>query len=117
MGLPIYYSLFLGSFRLVDFEPLILLDLLESESQLRVRHQDVLNEVPDFIGEVAGELVTCREDLLVETLGVLIFKGEVATDQTEEHHASTPDIGFRSIVLKAFNKFWSRIAGRSTSCQ
>lgn len=52
------------------FEPGVRHDLFKPVAQLRVRHQDVLDQALNLLAEVASELVARIQDLLVEALGV-----------------------------------------------
>ena len=47
------------------FEPRIRRDLFQAVAKLRVRHQNILYEVLNFLAQETGELVASVEDLLV----------------------------------------------------
>ena len=91
------------------FEPRVRRDLLEAVTQLRVRYQNVFDKVLDFLAEEAGELVAGVEDLLVETLRVRVFEGQVAINHREENDTRTPEVSVRSEVLEAFYQLWCSI--------
>lgn len=100
---------------LVYGKPLVLFDLLDAETKLWVWHEHVQDQVFDFLGEEGWQLEVRFQDLLVERLGVLIFKGQVATGFRIENDACTPQVGFRTYVFFAFNEFRSCIARGATS--
>lgn len=59
---------------LVDFEPFVLLYLFDPVAQVWVRHQNVKNQVLHVFREGMRQLEVSFQDLLVETLSVLVLE-------------------------------------------
>lgn len=49
--------------------------LLETVTKLRIWHQDVIDQTLDFVTQVASELVSGIQNLLVQALCVRVFEG------------------------------------------
>jgi hypothetical protein len=56
------------------------------------------------------------QDLLVQTLGVVIFKRKKATEHSVEDHSTRPEVGFDPCILVAFDQLRSGVTGRATCC-
>lgn len=95
---------------LINIIPLVLFYLLQAISQCWLGNQDMLDEVLDFIAQIAGELVVGRKNLLIKALCVLVFEGKMAADQAVEDNSSAPNVCFGTDVLQSFDEFGSSIA-------
>ena len=62
------------NWRLIDVEPLMLLDLFDAVAQVGVRHENVEYQVLHVFGKRVRQLEVCFQDLLVETLSVLVLE-------------------------------------------
>ena len=74
--------------------------LLETVAQLWVRHQDVVDQTLDLVAQVACELVSSIQNLLVQALRVRVLKGKVTTDHREKYDTCTPEISLWTNVLQ-----------------
>ena len=114
--LLVFVEVFDGLGWLVGVEPGVLLDLLDAISESWFRHQDVVDQVFDLVREVAGVLLVSVQDLLVQALSVLVFEGQMAANQAEQHHACTPDVCLWAHVFQALDQLRGSVARGTTGC-
>mmetsp|Transcript_20841 Transcript_20841/g.32150 ORF Transcript_20841/g.32150 Transcript_20841/m.32150 type:complete len:218 (-) Transcript_20841:533-1186(-) len=89
--------------------------LLERESLLGVRIQNLLDEVLAGLGNVAGERILAVQYFLVELVRVRVFEGQVPTEHRVEDHSARPDINLEPVVLLTGDHFRRCIARTATS--
>jgi len=102
--------------RLVGLVPGVLFDLRRCQPLVRVRLQNLINEVDALWGEPFGHLKLAAQDLLVQLGSRLVFEGQVARDHGEQNDTAGPDVHARAIVLQAVDHFRRRVTGRSARC-
>ena len=81
--------------------PLGLLELGDGVPGVWVDVEDVPEHVLGVGGEHLGLLVLAAHDLLVEFVGVLVLKGEVAAEHGVEDDAAGPDVDAGALVAPA----------------
>jgi hypothetical protein len=89
-------------------------DILNSESSLGVRIQNLGNEVFTLGRQKLRHLVVCAHYLLVEVGSLRILKGQVASHHCVENNPRGPNICLETIVAFSCYHFWRSIAGRAT---
>ena len=76
--------------------------------------QNQVYQVFCVVRQKTGHFVVCLQNLLVQLLGVLIFKRQVAADHCVEDHTWRPNISSKPQVLLSLDHFWSCKAGTTT---
>ncbi len=61
-------------------KPLVLLDLLQTVSEVRVGDQHVIDQIPRLFGEASRKLVICLQYFLIKGLCILVFKGQITRE-------------------------------------
>ena len=73
-------------------------DLRDPYTSLRVRIQDLLDDVFALGGEELGHLVISGHDLLVEVGRFRVFKGQIACNHGVEDDSTGPDISLEAVI-------------------
>jgi hypothetical protein len=73
----------------------VLLYLLDPVAQIRIRDKDVIDQVSGLSRDVLLRVVIVGfQDLLVESLGVLVLERQVTSQRGKQHDPCTPQICF-----------------------
>lgn len=103
------FGLFLG-----QVVPLAVLNLWNFETGLGVDIQYLFHEVFGIGRDEFRDLELPRKDLLVESVSILVFEGQIATEQSVHNYSAGPDINIETVVMLASDHLGGGIARRPT---
>lgn len=91
-------------------------DVLDSNTRLGVRVQDLLNEVLALRREELGHLVIGSHNLLVQIRCLGVLEGEVASDHGVENDTTRPNVRLQTVISLPGDHLGRCIAWRATRC-
>lgn len=98
---------------LIELEPRMAFDLRDRVPRFRIDVQDPSNQVARFMRYKGGNRVLSLNYLLVQDLGVIVVKGEIPTEQSEENHPRGPNVHGKSLIFESFDHLRSSVARRA----
>ena len=95
----------------------MLLNLLDSVAQIGIRDEDMIDQVSGLPRYVLLRIVIISfQDLLVESLGVLVLERQITSQRGKQNDPCTPQICFLTDVLETPDKFGCCITRGATGC-
>lgn len=94
--------------------PWVVSDVFDCESFRRVWVQDWLDQILSLFTQKTWKFVISFQNLLVQFLRILIFKGQISANHGIQYDSWAPYISAKSKISFSFDHFWSSIARTST---
>ena len=89
----------------------MLFDLGRCQSLIRVRLQDLVDQVDTLGGQSLRHLELATQDFLVELGCGFVFEGQVAGHHSKKDHATRPHVDSGAEVLQPVNHLGCCVAG------
>ena len=89
----------------------MLFDLSCRQSLIRVRLQDLVDQVDTLGGKSLRHLELTTQDFLVEFSSGFIFEGQIAGHHSKKDHATRPHVDPGAEVLQSIDHFGRCVAG------
>jgi hypothetical protein len=102
------------SFWLVDLVPWVLANLIDLNSMVWIRVEDLTNHIFCLLREKIRKIILSIEDFLVEIGCFLVLERKIAAEHGVKYNAATPEVAHETIIPLAGNHFRRSIAWTST---
>lgn len=94
-------------------QPRMIPDLADRVSLMLIAGENVGNEVSGVFWNRFVEIVSTRNNLLVEQICLRVFEGEVATNHGKQNYSTWPNIDSQAVVFLAFYHLRGGVTGRA----
>lgn len=94
----------------------MLANILHSKPFLRIGLQDAFHHISYIFGDEARNFEVSIQDLFVQIGRICVFKGQIATNESEKDDSHTPNVNLGSMIALSSNHFRCSVTWRSAGC-